>query len=196
MGKRLSHLADEWDIPILQLIKLAGKEGVGNQPTEEEVGLLQSKLSGFYDLSDAEIRELADYLGSEDAQQILKDTVPLLYHCSDKEEECLQYIAQKLFDNMPEEFKERFQSKLKPETVRETVINLGVINVHRLEGYANENDPPPPELLKIDPRAAKKAVKRYLIRCIQGEHIQAIEDFDAVKGKLEEAYRELLENVR
>ncbi len=189
--KRIYHLANEWDIRVLTLLKLAKRHNIGHTPSTHQVNLLKRKLSGYYDLSDLEIRTLSDFLKTEKAQSVLKEVGPVMDSLdSGEQNKLLTYIAERLYSFMEDS---DLKKKIKPEAIRETVMNLGVITLYRSSAASadEEEKVPPAHLLRIDKDIAKKVIKRYLTRVL--ERAPNIEEANKM---LRQKYEELKQYAR
>jgi len=192
MAKRLYHLAHEWGEDVLVLLKIAKTNGIKYTPSEDDIEVLKRKISGYYDLTDGEIRSLDDFLKSEPAKNVLEETVPLLEFLDTTEtNKYLGYIARKLYEVMG---KGELKSKIRPETLKETVMNLGVVTVHRSSAATPTQERPiPMHLLRFDKNVAKGVIKRYLLQILQTVPITSATDFDKAKTTLNKAYKRLKE---
>jgi len=191
LEKRLYHFANEWEVNILALLKLAKNNGIGHAPSEHQISILRRKLSGYYDLSDLEIRTLSDFLKTEKAQSILKDVGPVIDSLDGGEQnKLLTYIAERLYAVMEDS---DLKKKIKPEAIRETVMNLGVITLYRSSATSPDEEEkiPPAHLLKVDKDIAKKVIKRYLTRVLEKAR-----DIEEANKLLRIKYEELKQYAR
>ncbi len=190
--KKLYHLVDELETDALTLIKLARRSKMSYSPSEEQVEVLRRKISGYYDLSDTEIRSLEDFLGSDAAQDILRETSVLMEAFLDQNEEkkYLNHIATHLFNAIDDE---GLKAKIKKETLYETIMNLGVVTLYRTASTDIEEDKLPPlELLRFDNDVARGVLKRYFIRKLESIPIRDYSDFNTATKIMQAEYQRML----
>lgn len=192
-AKKLWELAREWGTEPLELIQLARKHGISRTPNEEETSLLRSKLSGYYDLEDKDLRDLEDFLGSDKAATFLKDAGPIYFTLDNGDQrKYLAFIAEQLYGMMEDG---PLKDKIKPDTILETVENLGVITVYRSSASDTpdtEENLPPLHLLTWDSGIAKRILKRHFLRLLSTYPVREISDFDGAESRLESAYQKML----
>jgi len=193
MERRFYHVAHELDIDVLILIKLAKRHGIKYNPSEEEIDFLKRKISGFYDLNDGEIRTLEKFLNSEESKVILEEAIPLAEKMSEEQErKYLIYISKRLFESMKDS---SFKNKIRPETIYETISNLGVVEQYRCSGRAREKKDLPVHLLKFDKDIAMGILKRHFIGILEKVVVNSSEDFDRANKVITEEYRRLRDYV-
>lgn len=193
-NKRLYFWADQLSVTTFELIKLAKQLNISHSPSPQEIRLLQEKISGFYDLTDNEIRSIEDFLHSENAQDFLQEATPLLtYLDSDEQSRYLQYIAEQLFEQVDNE---ELKGKIKPATLYQSIMNLGVIELHRPSASTKEKKPLPIHLLRFNTDIAEQVIKRYLLRTFESRPISSAEDFRNIRRDLKRNYKLLLDYAK
>ena len=193
--KRLWEIVEDLDTDVLTLIKLAKREDIPYSVTDGNANLLRSKLSGYNDLTNSEIRDIDHFLKkSEAGRHILTDALSIIDLIGDEksEREFLKYVSERLFDAMDNE---ELKQKIKPETVYETIRNLGVVEIYRTSASPRELKPIPVHLLKFDKDLSYKIVRNYFVKVLERCTIDSEEDFDRAREVLASEYRRLREYV-
>ncbi len=187
---RLSRLAQEWDADIFTLIKLAREKEIQDVSTPDEVSRLRRAISGYYNLSNHEIRTIEAFLETAEARAILDEAVPLLGHMDDRDgRKYLEHVAELLFRAMPDE---EFKARIRPATVLETVLNLGVLEVYRSGAVKRELPQPPYHLLRFDPAILYRIIVRQFQDRFQDQRVTAYEDFRGrVRPSIDAFHRQL-----
>ena len=185
-ARRLSSLSRNMDVDIMVLLKIARTKDVGNRSTPKQVESLKAGIVAYYGLSDIEKRELEDFLKSGPADDILKETAPLLDYLGGNDvERYMSYISERLFEQMGDEW----QRKINPEVIRQTIMNLGVIDIYRHRAKEEKEEPQNIDRLPVD--LAEKVIKNYLFEKLSVMPAKTEEDFDKAKSEMNRIYREL-----
>jgi hypothetical protein len=182
------------DTDVLTILKLAKKNNTGYDLTEDHIELFKRKISGYYDLTDLEIRTLGDFLGSETAQGIIDEAVQLIEYLDDEgQRKCLAYVCNKLYEAMQDC---DLKKKIRPETMYETIMNLGVITVKRSARKPEIKKPIPLHLLKFSPDLAAGVIKRYLLKKLETMPINDKADFQLAEVYLRQEYERLMKYAK
>ena len=72
MNNRLSQLSDELDVDAITLLKLVKKLKKPDELTEDDVEDIKRALTGYYELSDKDIRSIDDFLYTDKGANLLK----------------------------------------------------------------------------------------------------------------------------
>jgi hypothetical protein len=180
----------------MTLIALSAEHKVKNNiPTNEQIEAIKRSMSGFYDLTDREIRSIDDFISeSEAAQKIVGEAASVIdYLDTEEQKEYVQYVSKLIFNLMPDS---DLKKKIKPEVIYETVMNLGVITMYRTSSQAPDENKPPIQLLKHLPNIAENVIERYLGKEIEKMPVSERSDFEKVKTKARELYEALINYAR
>ncbi len=191
----LGQVAAELNADSLRVLKAAKKHMIGDAPTQEQIQILKREISGYYDLSDRDIRALEDFVNSEGAQEVLKETLPVIDYLGENEfESYLNLVAGRLFEGITDE---ELKNKVRPETLRETIINLGVITVYRNSTAAPEYEQKIPlHLLKFDRAIGRSVIKNQFVKTLETIVLASFDDFDTARETVRGKYQGMLEESR
>jgi|TARA_B100002003_G_scaffold251135_1_gene293247 hypothetical protein len=193
--KRLGEIVEELDTEVLKLIKLSKAHGKSFSYSQGDINELSAKLSGYYDLTNSEIRDIDHFLKeSNQGKKIFSDALGIFDCISDEEteREFLKYVSEKLFDAMDDD---ELKEKIQPETVYETIRNLGVVEIYRAGNVTDEIKPIPSYLLKFDENLAYRIIRNYFVKVLERCPVETENDFkDAGKILLNE-YERLSEDA-
>tara|TARA_Y100000310_G_scaffold2130_1_gene2661 strand:- start:3500 stop:4090 length:591 start_codon:yes stop_codon:yes gene_type:complete len=192
-NKKLWQIAEELGISVLDVVKAKAKIG-NNAPNLSEI---EEIVSGFQELGDQDIRGVEDYLNSERSQELIGNAVELKDFVGDdgedKERDYLKFVSEKLYEDMPES---DLKNKIKPETIYQTIRNLGVIKFYRGGCMEAEKQEIPLELLRFDEDFAYNVIKGHFIKQLERTRITSQEDFNKAAARLSTKYQELKDYVR
>ncbi len=187
MTKRLPQLAYEWRIPLLIMLQQAKEAKCGYNPSRDEIETLKRKIGDYYSLTEEQIRRIEDFFKTDEARPYIKAISFLLPEMNEADaSSCLDDISKKLFDAMKDE---ELKKLIRVYTIKQAILNLGVVNIHRTSsGTPNLEDLLP---VKLDPEVLRNSIRASFIRII--ETYQTInEDFGRLKEQLFQKYSKLV----
>ncbi|USN45264.1 MAG: hypothetical protein H6502_04375 [Candidatus Woesearchaeota archaeon] len=183
---------DGIDVTIIQLLKIMKTHGMKHELTASDVTHLRGDLSAKYGLDDAERRELADYLESDQAKEILgrhSNLFPLIEDDETKEG-FLSYVATILYDNLEGSLRD----KLNPHLMAVTVQNLGLVQIPRGRGGSVDDavHAIPPELATRDPHLVERLFTNYFLKIIETSNATTPEAYEQLRTTLRAEYKRLV----
>jgi hypothetical protein len=192
MTKHLAEIAKECNENVLNLVAIAKELGISsyNLNESQEKNLI-SKISGYDELTNSDIREIDYFLRAEDAINMLNETAGILDFAGSEgdEEELKRYLANDLYELMISggDYGEEFGEKITPEIIYETIANLGVMEIYRSSRIPrNDKKFLPSCLMKLDENLGERILINYFVDLLEG-----CKNDKEVSKELNGAYKEL-----
>lgn len=187
----LAELSKVLGIKVTDLIKAADRIRLEDIEDEDDVERLIAE-AGILDVEDNKAREISEFLETPQAKKILKKYLPQMPSLPpEKHDDYVGFVSKELYGLLPDERKPGFS----PGMIKQTIFNLGVVDVYRGSVNPEEETPPPAELFRFDKGIANSVVKNYALRKIQRVRINSIDDFEIAKKVAEKSLEEILSEL-
>ena len=192
MTKHLTEIAKECNENVLNLVVIAKELGISsyNLNESQEKNLI-SKISGYDELTNSDIREIDYFLKEEDATNMLNETARILDFAGSEEDEkeLRRYLANDLYELMISsgDYSEEFEEKITPEIIYETIANLGVMEIYRSSRIPRKDKNFLPScLMKLDESLGERILINHFVDLLEG-----CKNDKEVSKELNGAYKEL-----
>ena len=191
--KRLWEIIKELEHDPLEVVKHARALGLHNEISADEEARLRQALAGYDTLSNKEIRALEDALMSDDICDLIEKRIPLLELLSAPQQETyLRSLSAEVRTAME---KGPLKEKVTPETIYETMMNLGVITTYRSRTAYRPPAATPINLLINDKGIIVQAAKHIMIKSFEGMPLECAGDFDKAEQRLQATYQQIVQQV-
>jgi hypothetical protein len=188
MGKRLPQLAYEWNLPLFLLLQYALEAKCGHEPTNAQIQELERRIGDYNSLDEFQIRRLEDFLHAPEAgRYVTQASVVLPSLNEDQTNAYLDELSTKLFELMEDE---ELKRRITPRTIRQTVINLGVIEVQR----SSSGTPDLKEVLAgepVSPKYLRHAIRGYFCKILETSRATSADDLYALREEIDKTSAQL-----